>query len=46
MPLWHGEGESPDHPHCEWMPYQKGQAAKTEQLEERLGSVEQGFVRS
>jgi hypothetical protein len=21
---------------CEWMPYQKGQAAKTEQLEERL----------
>jgi hypothetical protein len=23
--------------YCEWMPYQKGQAAKTEQLEQRLG---------
>lgn len=24
--------------YCEWMPYQKGQAAKTEQLEAKLGS--------
>jgi hypothetical protein len=23
----------PDHAYCTWMPYQKGQAAKTEQLE-------------
>lgn len=23
---------------CEWMPYQKGQAAKTEALEQKLGS--------
>lgn len=33
VPLWHGDGESPDHAHCEWMPYQKGQAAKTEELQ-------------
>lgn len=27
----------PDHGrYCEWMPYQKGQAAKTEQLEQKL----------
>jgi hypothetical protein len=24
---------------CEWMPYQKGQAAKTEALERRLGGA-------
>lgn len=24
--------------YCEWMPYQKGQAAKTEALEKKLGS--------
>lgn len=24
--------------YCEWMPYQKGQAAKTEALEKRLGT--------
>lgn len=24
-------------PYCEWMPYQKGQAAKTEALEKTLG---------
>lgn len=24
--------------YCEWMPYQKGQAAKTEQLEQKLAS--------
>ena len=23
-------------PHCEWMPYQKGQAAKVEELEKKL----------
>lgn len=40
--LWHGEGESPDRPHCEWMPYQKGQAAKTEELER---SVKEGFTK-
>lgn len=36
VPLWHGDGESPNHPHCEWMPYQKGQAAKTEALEAQI----------
>jgi hypothetical protein len=25
-------------PYCEWMPYQKGQAAKSEQLEQKLGA--------
>jgi len=33
VPLWNGEGERPADRFCEWMPYQKGQAAKTEQLE-------------
>jgi hypothetical protein len=36
--LWHGEGESPDMPHAEWMPYQKGQAAKTEAIEKQIGA--------
>lgn len=40
--LWHGEGESPNHPHCEWMPYQKGQAAKVEQLE---AAIKDGFTK-
>ena len=31
--FWQGDGESPETAHCEWMPFQKGQAAKTEQLE-------------
>lgn len=30
IPLWQGEGERPQGRHCEWMPYQKGQAAKAE----------------
>ncbi len=31
------DGEDPPaHQFCTWMPYQKGQAAKTEQLEKRL----------
>lgn len=30
IPLWQGEGERPQGRHCEWMPYQKGQAAKQE----------------
>jgi hypothetical protein len=33
VPIWNGEGAKPTVPHCEWMPYQKGQAAKTEALE-------------
>jgi len=28
-----GEGETCEHPFCCWMPYQLGQAAKTEQAE-------------
>jgi hypothetical protein len=31
-----GEDTSMYHSYAEWMPYQKGQAAKTEQLEQRL----------
>lgn len=34
--LWHGEGDTPVNPFCEWMPYQKGQAVKTESLERQL----------
>ena len=34
--LFQGEGERPSHKFAEWMPYQKGQAAKTEQLEKLL----------
>ena len=39
------EGEVPAGPHCRWMPYQKGQAAKTESLEqeaERLRALGKG----
>lgn len=28
--LWQGDGERPHEPHCEWMPYQKGQAAQAD----------------
>jgi len=31
--LYQGEGEPPAGMYCEWMPYQKGQAAKAEALE-------------
>jgi hypothetical protein len=31
--LHQGEGDCDSSPYCEWMPYQKGQAAKTEQFE-------------
>lgn len=34
--LHQGDGESTHSPSCQWMPYQKGQAAKTEQLETKL----------
>lgn len=30
------EDERPSGPFCEWMPYQQGQAAKTEALEKKL----------
>jgi hypothetical protein len=30
VPLWQGEGERQEGRHCEWMPYQKGQAAKSD----------------
>lgn len=30
---------SPDYRFCEWMPYQKGQAAKTEAIEAKLSEV-------
>lgn len=36
VPHWDGEGVPPPRPYWEWMPYQKGQAAKTEALEARL----------
>jgi hypothetical protein len=31
--------ELPEHDFCCWMPYQKGQAAKTEALEKQVASV-------
>jgi len=34
--LYQGEGEKPSSQYAEWMPYQQGQAAKTEQLEKQL----------
>ena len=40
VPLHQGDDSTaPDHLHAAWMPYQKGQAAKTEQLEKQLGSA-------
>ena len=42
----HEEGdERPVRRHVEWMPYQKGQAAKTEALETQVGDLRQGIVR-
>lgn len=34
--LFQGEGERPGSCFAEWMPYQQGQAAKTEQLQSKL----------
>ena len=34
--LYQGEGERPSSLYAEWMPYQQGQAAKTEALEVKL----------
>ena len=34
--LYQGDGEKPASFYCEWMPYQQGQAAKTEALEKQL----------
>ena len=37
IPLLQDGDASPERrSYCEWMPYQKGQAAKTEQLEQKL----------
>lgn len=40
--LWHGEGEPPAGAYCEWMPYQKGQAAKNDALELAAAARAQG----
>lgn len=32
------DGAVPQPGECEWMPYQKGQAARTEQLERQIGT--------
>jgi hypothetical protein len=34
--LYQGDGQKPSSQYAEWMPYQQGQAAKTEQLEKKL----------
>jgi hypothetical protein len=34
--LQDGDGRTKEGRYCEWMPYQKGQAAKTEALEKQL----------
>lgn len=39
VPLVQGDDERPLGSWCEWMAYQKGQAAKTEQLESDLDAV-------
>jgi hypothetical protein len=31
--LWQGDTDRPSNTYAEWMPYQKGQAARTEELE-------------
>lgn len=31
--------DAPGHDYCAWMPYQKGQAAKTEALEAKVGKA-------
>jgi hypothetical protein len=38
VPLWQSDGDvaRPVSFYCEWMPYQQGQAAKTEALEKKL----------
>ena len=36
VPLIQDDEQWPDGFYCEWMPYQKGQAKKTEELEEQL----------
>lgn len=36
VPLHQGDGPCESSPYCEWMPYQKGQAAKTEAAEAAL----------
>ena len=38
--LREGEAPFPSTPYCEWMPYQKGQAAKTEALERQILGTE------
>ncbi len=38
--LYPGEGVRPEYRFAEWMPYQRGQAAKTEQIERQLKVVE------
>lgn len=42
--LHQGDGLCSSLPYCEWMPYQKGQAAKTEQLEQKLQGEQQSHA--
>lgn len=37
--LWQGDGDRPTDRFAEWMPYQKGQAAKTEALEKQVAGA-------
>lgn len=39
VPLVQDGDERPHGPYCEWMPYQKGQAAKTEALEKQIAGA-------
>lgn len=39
VPLYQGDTDRPDFAFCEWMPFQKGQAAKTEQLESAVAAA-------
>lgn len=40
VPLIQDDNPKPGSFYCEWMPYQKGQAAKTEALEEKIAEGE------
>lgn len=40
VPLRQPKDERPGGMFCEWMPYQKGQAAKTEELEKQIAGDE------
>lgn len=43
VPMYHGECDVPEHAFCGWMPYQKGQAAKTEAAEKDAAEAQPAY---